>query len=434
MKNPKSLINKIIHGSALDELKKFDNECIDMCITSPPYWGLRDYGDTVNAVWDGDENCKHEFEIKYLIDNNPKFPVYKSNQFCPKCGAWCGQLGLEPTFELYTKHLCNIFDEIKRVLKKTGTCWVNIGDTYGGSWGNYGERTGQQRSQNVDKFSRLGATPKDFRPASSNPEIMHKSLCDIPYRFSIEMINRGWIKRNTIIWFKPNCMPSSAKDRFTVDFEYLFFFVKNKKYWFERQFEDNNDTYNGQRGKIINRTKLQSAMQTEGYSDYFGLGRNKRCVWQIPTQPFPDAHFAVFPEALIETPIKAGCPQYICKKCGVAREKVYETETSFHSGSGKSGRKPTGKGAGGIQTESGDYDIRMGPKVSHNFIGYTDCGCNTGFRSGVVLDPFIGSGTTAVVARKLGRDFIGIELQKKYIPMAYKRIMAVPESLFKEAK
>ncbi|GAI24609.1 unnamed protein product, partial [marine sediment metagenome] len=142
---------------------------------------------------------------------------------CIKCNAWRGSLGLEPTFELYIKHLCDIFDEVKRVLRKDGTCWVNLGDSYGGS----GNRSGHTlETSNLNRLTiGYGATEGNQKATKG----YEKSLLDIPYRFSIEMINRGWAKRNTIIWWKPNCMPSSANDRFTVDFEYLFFFTKNNK-------------------------------------------------------------------------------------------------------------------------------------------------------------------------------------------------------------
>jgi DNA modification methylase len=516
-------INTIIHGDALTELKKFDDECIDMCITSPPYWGLRDYGKSTKTIWDGVKNCKHEWNSYQKnvtsgkghhwqqAENGPglqrgihqtrfKGNTQKAqgdsaitvNAFCEKCGAWYGQLGLEPTFELYIKHLCDIFDEVKRVLKKTGTCWVNIGDTYGGSWGNYGARTGQQRTQNVVKFNRRGVTPKDYIPGSSAPNILAKSLCDIPYRFSIEMVNRGWIKRNTIIWHKSNCMPASAKDRFTVDFEYLFFFVKSKKYWFEQQFDSYKDNplnrWGGgiQKSRTEKKTVYEKTMRlgktsklVEGPVRPNPHGRNKRCVWidndkyeiivnkingenifkagnipyaeiikcfghwfngeqqpkgttwKIPTRSFAGAHFAVFPEVLIETPIRAGCPQYICSKCGVPREKIYESKgyPDPENNIDDQGRR---KASGAIATDTGRRKALSGAKHRKfkeenpdKFVGYTDCGCNAGFRPGVLLDPFIGAGTSGVTARKLGRDFIGIELQEEYIPMANKRIRAV---------
>jgi len=180
--------------------------------------------------------------------------------------------------------------------------------------------------------------------------IPQKCLCQIPQRFSIEMCNRGWILRNTLIWHKPNCMPSSVKDRFTVDFEYVFFFVKNKKYWFERQIEP-SEPWNSAKGfNVEGQRKRQGSNNTYG-KDLVQSGRNKRAVWKITTKPFKSAHFAVFPEELIETPIKAGCPE-----------------------------------------------------------------------KGIVLDPFIGSGTVAVVAQKLNRQWVGIELNSEYIKIAEKRI------------
>ena len=234
-------MNEIIQGDCLEVLKGMQSESVDCSVTSPPYWALRDYK-IEPIVWDGDSNCEHEWtdeikkwhsdrgngNVKEVFDASFQVNGTK-HSFCSKCNAWRGQLGLEPTFELYIQHLCDIFDEVKRVLKKEGTCWVNLGDTFsgsggsGGSGGDYnqgGMREGQPRFKQTK--------PNDLSP---------KSLCMIPYRFAIEMQNRGWTLRNILIWWKPNCMPSSAKDRFTVDFEPVFFFSKSKKYYFETQYE-----------------------------------------------------------------------------------------------------------------------------------------------------------------------------------------------------
>jgi len=290
--------NKIYQGNALEILKTFPNESIDCVITSPPYWALRDYG----------------------VE---------------------GQLGLEPTFHEYINKLCDIFEEAKRALKKSGTCWVNLGDTYGGS----GNKELYHGGKGLDDNRRRQRGVK----SGGNKEAS-KCLLQIPSRFSIEMCNRGWILRNTLIWHKPNCMPSSVKDRFTVDFEYVFFFVKNKKYWFERQIEP-SEPWNSAKGfNVEGQRKRQGSNNTYG-KDLVQSGRNKRAVWKITTKPFKSAHFAVFPEELIETPIKAGCPE-----------------------------------------------------------------------KGIVLDPFIGSGTVAVVAQKLNRQWVGIELNSEYIKIAEKRI------------
>ena len=310
-------LNKIIQGDCLEVLKTLPDESIDCVMTSPPYWALRDY----------------------QVD---------------------GQLGLEPTFQEYISRLCDIFDEVKRVLKKEGTCWVNLGDTYGTKSGgkfendNLSKKTKEQVSATtgINKANELRGT---------SPE-MHKCLCQIPSRFAIEMVNRGWTLRNEIIWHKPNCMPSSVKDRFTVDFEKIFFFVKSKKYNFETQREPHKEI-------SLNRIKKPwHGHLTKGHA-LGGLkngdmskmchpdGRNKRCVWTITTKSFKEAHFAVFPPELVETPIMAGCP-----KCGI------------------------------------------------------------------VLDPFFGAGTTGLVAKQLGRNYLGIELNPEYIKIANKRL--AQEQLF----
>lgn len=310
-------LNQIMRGDALGELRKFPDESIDCLVTSPPYWALRDYG------------------VK-------------------------GQLGLEKTFEEYIAKLCDIFDEVKRALKDTGTCWVNLGDTYISK----GER--RHIGYSDPKNPKVGIR-NYIEPSALPQSIPEKCLAQIPFRFAIEMANRGWILRNTIIWWKPSCMPSSARDRFTVDFEYMFFFVKNKKYWFEKQYEPLKESSlsRAKYGSYSLKTDkgIHGGMNLKNQLKVFEKinngeiqGRNKRCIWRIATRPFRGAHFAVFPEDLVETPIKAGCPE-----------------------------------------------------------------------NGLVLDPFMGSGTTAVVAKRLGRNYIGIELNPKYIEMAEKRIKAVPE-------
>ena len=532
-------MNKIILGHAKTELPKLPPESVNCCVCSPPYWGLRDYG-IEPVIWDGDKDCKHEWGNKIITlkhksgETNPGKESWfkdkgasddKGNCFCIRCGAWRGSLGLEPTFELYIKHLCDIFDEVKRVLRKDGTCWVNLGDSYWGS--------GQG---GADYGGREIVPESNFGHVSRGKNYLNKSLCLIPQRFAIEMVNRGWILRNTLIWHKPNCMPSSAKDRFTVDFEYVFFFTKSNKalfwtnektlecvrksplgtkgiegkdwewrpcpacsnknyfnyrtrdiirkekgcpqfkaskeekeniknkvcprckglkkvkysfwsghdYWFEQQFEEHLTQESRPNGIVRNRifnydsklNKLRGYKTKHGNKEiqqpqyhgkdinYGKQGRNKRCVWIIPTQPFPEAHFAVYPEKLIEPMIKAGCPRYVCKKCGKARVKILEPTEEYKRYLGK----------GNLEEHHAGQETKTKFKVKTNaeyeFKGYTDCGCNAGFEPGVTLDPFIGAGTTAVVAKKLGRNYLGIEIKQEYIDMANKRIRKIPELLF----
>jgi len=295
-------LNHIYQGDALEILKTFPDDAVDMVITSPPYWALRNYG----------------------VD---------------------GQLGLEPTFQEYINKLCDIFDEVKRVLKKEGTCWVNMGDTFSGS--NCGSNDYREKDG-------LGLKPQERynNQRAGKTNLPDKCLLQIPSRFAIEMCNRGWILRNEIIWHKPNCMPSSVKDRFTVDFEKIFFFTKSKKYYFETQYEPMISESERGGGKKI--ASMGNEWGGQGLVDWKkpdnGL-RTKRTVWKIATKPFKEAHFATYPEKLIETPIKAGCPE-----------------------------------------------------------------------GGVVLDIFMGAGTTAKVANKLGRNYLGIELNPEYIKIAEKRL------------
>ena len=285
-------------------LKKLPKESVDMVITSPPYWALRDYG------------------------------VEK-------------QIGLEPTFYEYIDKLCDIFDEVKRILKKEGTCWVNLGDTYGNS-NQAGTKVFGNKEFNKNRPSRLLTKTPEKKIKGFN-----KCLLQVPSRFAIEMVNRGWMLRNEIIWHKPNCMPSSAKDRFTVDFEKIFFFVKNKKYYFETQYE--KATYTDSRkdkGLIKYNNRLTKCNVKVSDS------RIKRTVWRVSTKPFKGAHFAVYPQELIESPIRAGCPS-----------------------------------------------------------------------NGIVLDPFFGAGTTGVVAKKLNKNYIGIEINSNYIKIAEERIKNQPNQL-----
>lgn len=391
------LENKIFQGDALTKLKELPEKSINMCMTSPPYWALRDYGDSVNSIWEGLEDCEHDFEIgeRYIHRGSAPNTVHGAinagglkvdwktkDGFCNRCGAWKGQLGLEPTFDLYIKHLCDIFDEVKRVLRDDGTCWVNMGDTYASSPSgltNEKAEEGSTRKGSDGLYKRLHKRHSNDMTSNVTPKpkeygnVQNKSLVMIPFRFAIEMVNRGWILRNTIIWHKPNCMPSSVKDRFTVDFEYIFFFSKKKKYYFETQYEphltnsikrmdagfNQNQDFNYKKRIDKNRgfkTKPNKGqlqpLQKHGQDvSYNPQGRNKRAVWKISPRPFKETHFAVYPEELCETPIKAGCP-----------------------------------------------------------------------KDGIVLDPFFGAGTTGLVALKQNKKFVGIELNKEYIKIAKKRL------------
>ena len=280
--------NQILQGNTSDILKTLPPESVNCCATSPPFWGLRDYG---TGIWKGGKKkCDHSRRTSLKVgavttESMPSNSNHKKEGWlggvCGKCGAKRidQQLGLEPTFQEYVIKLCDIYDEIKRVLKKDGTCWVNLGDTYGGSGGAAGHT---ETTKNLGyTTSKMGATK------GITQGLMPKCLLQIPARFSIEMCNRGWILRNVIIWHKPNCMPSSVRDRFTTDFEYLFFFTKSKKYYFEQQFEGfaestlaGNPTRNRKHGSaFVDGTPGRSKQKGGKIVMPNKKGRNKRCVW-----------------------------------------------------------------------------------------------------------------------------------------------------------
>lgn len=329
-------MNEIITGDALTVLQQLESNSINCCVTSPPYYGLRDYGAA-------------------------------------------GQIGLEETPQEYIDRLVAVFREVRRVLRDDGTLWLNIGDSYAGSGkGRNGDgRPCKGNSISRDTNTKFGG--KLF--LSSADEYKRKDLMGIPWRLAFALQADGWYLRQDIIWYKPNCMPESVKDRCTKSHEYIFLLSKSDKYFFDYEAIKepavgfNNDLPAGSKG-----TLKPNARRRKGNSKTFRGGgvytnnqsfnnsasanrdssgnkenttglRNKRDVWSVSTRGYKEAHFATFPEQLIEPCVLAGCP-----------------------------------------------------------VG------------GIVLDPFIGSGTTAVVALQHHRNYLGIELNSDYSKMAKKRI------------
>ena len=466
----------------MEGIDDLEDGSISTIVCSPPYWGLRDYGDS-KSIWDDDPTCHHVWST---INNK-----------CFDCNAWLGQLGLEPSYKLYVKHLVAVFEKLKTKLRDDGSLWVNLGDTYAGGNGiNIPKgmtREDIKKKWDVGNSVEWTATKIQAFPLQ-NPQAklkkMTKSQIGIPERFKIAMIDSGWICRNTVIWHKPNPMPSSVRDRYTNDFEYFYFFTKKKKYYFKQQLEDvtkneetdkkrnkrtlwtEDDKYldskydnpeheasirqgmNKERGKGVvrkrklppqdkfvsmirewilhdnDKTTLTEAIEElatlteipistvqhwfrkdeEGFAypsiedwekvqivykkksigydfsylvDYYeesdeirnmGEGkRNKRTTWRVNVANLKKAHFAVFPRELIRSPIDACVPEKICLEC----DKPMDT---------------------------------------------TPCSCDAGFRKGVILDPFCGSGTTIIEAIEQNKMGIGIEINPDYVEIANNRI------------
>lgn len=274
-----------------------------MCMTSPPYWGLRDYG----------------------VD---------------------GQLGLEDSPGEYVAKLVAVFREVRRVLKEDGTLWLNLGDSYAsGPGGQHGKST-WMGGRSVTKHQGRAPVANSLKP---------KDLVGIPWRVALALQQDGWWLRSDIIWAKPNPMPESVKDRPTSSHEHLFLLAKSKQYHYDHEAIKEpsvSDHPSGNGYERSERLSMNGRGSDEGWTPT--KLRNKRDVWTISTKPYPEAHFAVYPEDLCIDPIKAG---------------------------------------------SGPGDT--------------------------VLDPFAGAGTTLKVARDLGRDFVGIELNPEYIELINKRLAQV---------
>lgn len=327
-------MNEILQGNCLEVLKTLESKSVNCVITSPPYWALRDYG----------------------VKN---------------------QLGLEADFKEYIEKLCNIFDEVYRVLRDDGVCFVNLGDTYFGS--NKGAGSDISKSKQVwsfntkyekeckncnklfqgfkfQNFCSSSCSGVDNTTRKNKGQLQDKTLIGIPDRFKIEMIDRGWICRNEIIWQKPNAMPESVIDRFTNDYEKIFMFVKKKKYYFKQIFEKHIWTEKDKRSLgLSNERSFNSKSAQNIYAinsvNYGFNGKNKRAVWSVNTKPFKGNHFATFPEKLVSIMLESSCPD-----------------------------------------------------------------------NGIVLDPFFGAGTTGLVALKQNKSYIGIELNEEYIEIANKRL------------
>ena len=361
----------LLNGNALS-IPLADNS-VHCVVTSPPYWGLRDYG----------------------IDD---------------------QLGLEPTPELYVSHMVEVFREVKRVLRDDGTCWLNIGDSYNANTGS--GFNGQKRYDDANRNTKMPIPPG----------LKHKDLVGIPWLVAFALRADGWWLRSDIIWHKPNPMPESVTDRPTKAHEYMFLLTKSANYFYDadavRETTGNEMSWN----EYTERIAPGATWKSGGITRYAGAnkhdgghshpaGRNRRSVWTIATAPYSGAHFATFPPALVEPCVKAGTSERgCCPKCGSQWERVTE----------KTGERITTHWAPGTDRKTEIAKGRHGT-TSVLTTGYQFVYETTGWRPtcqhdldldpipATVFDPFAGSGTTLLVARQLGRNGIGLDLSMPYL-------------------
>jgi len=313
----------LLHGDCLSQLKTLPDASVQCCVTSPPYWGLRDYG----------------------VE---------------------GQLGLESTPDAYVQKMVAVFREVRRVLKDDGTCWVNLGDSYAANGvKNSQPQTNRTSINGVSVRTPRGTMPSDLRAnlvGEFDSGLKPKDLVGIPWRVAFALQADGWYLRSDIIWHKPNPMPESVTDRPTKSHEYIFLLTKSERYFYDHEaikepLERPDEGTRKTPAKFGGADKFAEAKQQSRLhsgNEYLGTvdgKRNKRTVWTVATQPYAEAHFATFPPKLIEPCILAG-------------------------------------------SRPGD----------------------------VVLDPFAGSGTALYVAKELGRQYLGIELNPDYIKLIEKRL------------
>jgi DNA modification methylase len=350
---------KILAGDCIQTLKQLPDASVNCCVTSPPYFGLRDYG---TATWEGgDPNCKHigvskKGTNRNFINEDGRMPnnACISSGDCKICGAKRidDQIGLEETPEEFVAKLVAVFREVRRVLKDDGTCWVNMGDSYAGSGKGPAGNLGKEHDERNMEKKHSAIVPLGTKP---------KDLIGIPWMLAFALRADGWYLRQDIIWHKPNPMPESVTDRCTKAHEYIFLLSKSRQYYFDsdliRTPLKENTKKGVESGWNCDRANISSegsqGIKVEKMGTRFApeKGANKRSVWSVNTHSYREAHFATYPPDLIKPCILAGCP-----------------------------------------------------------VG------------GVVLDPFGGSGTTAQVAMENERDAILCELNPDYIKIIEKRL------------
>ncbi|MBA7598390.1 hypothetical protein ES703_05405 [subsurface metagenome] len=515
------------------------NESVQMVCTSPPYWGLRKYSGEQELIWGGEPTCEHDWISKNHKDTRGvegsnlagRIP-YKEGEarinyidgFCSLCGAWKGAYGLEPTPEMYIEHTIEILREIRRVLRKDGVCFWNIGDSYATSpagnkemkaWKD--EQTGKSGRYRLENYRR--DLPKDFG------NLKPKDLCLIPFRVAIAAQEDGWWVRSVIIWSKPNPMPESVTDRPTESHEYILMLTKSgtsqywthrdhestrtqpkpdyrwqkhsepdmkaiakeiggmsqRTVWEERDGEDRGwrEAAERQHSTILEETDIKPEGWTpknkmgwdrvnlwKGHDYYWDADavrekteleadvhwpasrgkksqlnagqpiksgtwdmsderyrpahRNIRSVWEFPTQPYPEAHFAVFPEKLPEICIKAATPEVgCCSKCGAPWERITETSYKQHRQKGK--WEDRLQNPDGYNRSPGMSKYGTATKISETLGWQPTCKCNADKVPSMVLDPMMGAGTTLWVAKKLNRYAVGYDTSVEYCQLAVDR-------------
>lgn len=441
---------RLLQGHVLDVLRALPPGSAQMCVTSPPYWGLRDYG-LEPQLWDDPGGCCHQWVDTSYRDSRKNDETaglkqrtstgslgwrneVRSCATCERCPAWRGSLGLEPTPELYVSHLVQVFREVRRVLRDDSTLWINLGDSYAsGGRDGHGTRVGYKQQTNRG----MNGSHDPARPPQPHG-LKPKDLIGVPWLVAFALQADGWWLRSDIIWHKPNPMPESVTDRPTKSHEYLFLLSKNERYYYDAEaiteksvgsWNSAKSTLaaNGVKNVILNQTgQRRTAGANTFHRDEDRIGRNKRSVWTIPTASYAEAHFATFPPALVEPCIKAGTSEKgCCQTClspwvrVIDRYRTHNGERDDTLGAWRNTDRGSPIGA------QGDGHWRYASE-SHTLGWKPSCACRPAGEPipCTVLDPFGGSGTSALVADRLGRDAVLIDLNPAYVEMQRKRLVS----------
>ena len=409
---------RLIPGDVLEQLRDLPDESIHCCVTSPPYYGLRDYEIPPTTWADG----------------------------------WVGCLGLEPEPSMYIEHLVEVFSEVRRVLRSDGTLWLNLGDSYAARGSGRDERGRDGLDRPLDHRQPMQGP----RHASRPPGFKDKDLMMVPASAAIALRDAGWWLRKEVIWHKRAPMPENVHDRPASAHEKLYLLAKSKRYFYDaeavRQPDSGIPSGNGyQRDE---RLSFQTDGKSREHPDRWqpGGGRHLRDVlsidddewsaflawrqwveargaedladvWTLTSEPFPEAHFATFPSKLVEPCILAGTSEDgTCRECGAPRRRLVESVRLIDgepvkgrwAGSGTERRHNDTPGIGHRRHHVVRRTLGFEPTCDHDAPG----------GASMVLDPFAGAGTTAVVALAHGRDFTGIEIKPDYVDIARRRITA----------
>lgn len=433
-------------GHVVDVLRRMPARSVHCCVTSPPYWGLRDYQ---TGEWTGGSSeCNHdqrrrEFDdSKSASNNGAARDSLAGKDTCRKCGAVRvdQQLGLEASPDClgwatgercgacYVCRMTQVFSEVKRVLRDDGTLWLNLGDTYGGG-GSKGRQDGLIKYAQEVRGASDNGPRNNFKDGGGviipggNTNLKAGNLVGVPWRVALSLQADGWVMRNDVIWYSPNKMPESVTNRCTKSHEHIFLFAKSMGYYYDAEAIKEDMVCAPHKPGMATSMEDRNDRCAENIDDMnsrvWGVDgkKNKRDVWVVPTRGYAGAHFATYPPALITPCILAGTSEYgCCAKCGAPWGRVVERVGGAvnEEADGDNRDRSFTSSRNGKPGSGSTLDGEVGSKMTVGWEPTCSCECDEVVPARV-LDPFVGSGTTVATAVLLGRAGVGIDLSETYL-------------------